>query len=569
MFIRNKAKNAKNVLICVLIAAMVLALGACNTGSGTSPTAAATSTAASSGAPASTPAVGAGDQSTDAPVVEGVSYPLDTNVKLTYALQTQTQVTSLYTGLGDAPFGKALMEQTGVEVDFQYLLNKEAFSLIFASGDYPDIFDYDFKANYAGGLEQAINENVIVPINDYIETCAPDYWAVINSDPIWLKANKTSQGDFYGFTFLLEEAGGYLQVTNGAVIRDDWCRDLGIDLPETPTEVYEMLKLFKEEKGATAPFSYHELHANGYFFSWAGVPYRDWYQIDGKVGFGAYNPNVKEVYLYLNKLYSEGLIDKNYATLDTDTYRSNFMNGVSGMLFRNLAGGIATFIETMRNDENPEWSCTGGPYLVADELKGTGATPMAGQLKEGVNSTVLVISSACEEVETAVKFLNYGYTDAGDLLYNFGVEGVSYEMVDGKPIYTEEVTDNPDGLAMQYAMAKYCRSWSSGPFVQDLGYGEQYNFRLPEQRLAVENWSNTNAKDHVIHYVNVSAANSSEFANIMSEVNTYVVEMMIKFVTGQIDIETEFDNYLGQLKKLGIETAIQYYQESLDEFNAR
>lgn len=556
-------KNIGRVLSAVLAASTALNLGGCS-GSPASSTGGNSSGASNGGASSSEQAPASSN--TENPTPAEVSYPLDTNAKFTFALETETQVTSMYTGLSDTPFGQALAEQTGVDVEYQYLLDSSAFSLLFASGDLPDIIQFKFKDKYAGGVEQAIMDKVIVPINDYLTTAAPDYYRVVTSNETWHKAVRTSQGDYYGFAFILGGDDGFLQVTNGAVIRDDWCRELGIGLPETPSEVYQMLKLFKEKKGATSPFSYPNLFENGYFTSWAGIPYAEWYKIDEKVGYGAYTPEMKEVYLYLNKLYSEGLIDPNYATLNTDTYRSNFMNGVSGMQFRNLAGGIATYIETMRATD-PDWSCTGGPYLVADDKKGT--KPMSGQRKESVNSGFSVITSACKDVETAVKFLNYGYTDAGHLLYNFGIEDVSYEMKDNKPIYTEEVTKNPEGLGMQYALAKYCRAWGSGPFIQDIGYGEQYNFRLPEQKTAVENWANTDADKHFLQYANISSANAAEYANIMSEVKTYVEEMQIKFVTGQVSIEEEYDNYMNTLKNMNIEKAIAFYQEALDEFNSR
>ena len=84
----------------------------------------------------------------------------------------------------------------------------------------------------------------------------------------------------------------------------------------------------------------------------------------------------------------------------------------------------------------------------------------------------------------AAKFLDYGYSEEGHMLYNFGIEGVSYEMVDGYPKYTELITNNPDNLTMQHAMGRYMASAYGGPFIQDKRYYEQY---LPyeEQKEAV------------------------------------------------------------------------------------
>jgi putative aldouronate transport system substrate-binding protein len=61
---------------------------------------------------------------------------------------------------------------------------------------------------------------------------------------------------------------------------------------------------------------------------------------------------------------------------------------------------------------------------------------------------------------------------------------------------------------------------------------------------------------------------SQEFANIMNEVNTFTNEMFIKFVMGQGEL-TGFDQYVDQVKSMGIERAIAIQQSALDRYNAR
>ena len=70
---------------------------------------------------------------------------------------------------------------------------------------------------------------------------------------------------------------------------------------------------------------------------------------------------------------------------------------------------------------------------------------------------------------------------------NFGKEGVSYEMKDGKPIYTDLIMNNPDGLSVGDAMTEWIFANWSGPFAQDDGYIEQYN-QYQQQKDALELW---------------------------------------------------------------------------------
>ena len=75
-----------------------------------------------------------------------------------------------------------------------------------------------------------------------------------------------------------------------------------------------------------------------------------------------------------------------------------------------------------------------------------------GDLPEFVNQnyayypdTSVALSAQCRDVEAAARLLDYGYSQEGHMLYNFGIEGVSYTMEDGYPRYTELITNNPQG----------------------------------------------------------------------------------------------------------------------------
>lgn len=111
-----------------------------------------------------------------------------------------------------------------------------------------------------------------------------------------------------------------------------------------------------------------------------------------------------------------------------------------------------------------------------------------GRLATPVNMGVSVaISRNCKKPELAARFLDYGYTEEGHNLFNFGIEGVSYEWKDGYPTYPELITDNPDGLTMTESMNMYMQSGYSGMFVQDQRYIEQY-YQRPQQKEAQKTW---------------------------------------------------------------------------------
>ena len=59
------------------------------------------------------------------------------------------------------------------------------------------------------------------------------------------------------------------------------------------------------------------------------------------------------------------------------------------------------------------------------------------------NETTVAISKDCKNVEAAMKFLNYGYTEEGADLYNWGVEGVNWDWQGDKRVYNDTMLNNP------------------------------------------------------------------------------------------------------------------------------
>jgi putative aldouronate transport system substrate-binding protein len=139
-------------------------------------------------------------------------------------------------------------------------------------------------------------------------------------------------------------------------------------------------------------------------------------------------------------------------------------------------------------------------------------------------------------------------------------------MIDGYPTFTEEITNNQDGLSMAHSMARYVRSNYGGPFIQDRRYMEQY-LKYPEQVDAINTWSQHQGK-LILPPITATPDESQRLATIMNEVNTYVSEMFTKFIMGQEPLDN-FDAFVDQMKKMNIEEAIELRQAALDRYNSR
>ena len=213
---------------------------------------------------------------------------------------------------------------------------------------------------------------------------------------------------------------------------------------------------------------------------------------------------------------------------------------------------------------SPDFELVGAP---SPTLDGT-STPMSGYKADYAGLSGMAITSNCKNVELAVKFLDYGYSEEGNMLYNFGTEGVSYEMQDGKPVYTSLITNNPDGLTMAQAMSYYIgASHMGGGFVQDLDYYNQYLARQ-QQRDAVKTWSETDAANTLIPPIALTAEESAECGSIDTDIWTLVDENVAAFIAGERSID-EFDDFVEEVKSLDVDRAIEIKQAALDRYNAK
>lgn len=496
---------------------------------------------------------------------EEITYPVADAGSFTYGMTLASAWSDRFDSYDALPFGKALEEQTGFDMEMVHVQDKTAMNLLLASGELPDAITYNFASNYTGGNAKAYNDGIIYSMTeDFLQENAPDYWAYLQEHPDVLKQVRADDGTIYGFAFIL--GGDLLKAGQGMFVREDWLQDLELEAPETPEEFKEMLKQFKEKKGADIPFEVTNDTLNamlkcGDITSAFGLVCMDVYQIDGKVHIGYAEPEFKDVLVYLNDLYSEGLLDPNFATVDKDTVNANMLTGVSGVTDGPIGSGLGTLLTTNADVEG--YSLIGIKNLVANR----GDTPMFGKWSNDVPGNMTVITSSCKDPAAVAKFFNYGYTEEGHILYNFGIEGESFEYVNGEPLFTELITKNPDGLTLQQALSEYELAWTNGPFVQDPNYLLQY-YADQRQKDALTLFSQVDAAKYKYPAVTIPTSVASEHSSLTSEMETYRDEMIIKFIRGEESLDN-FDEYLNNLQSMGLEQLIQIKQDALDAYNAQ
>lgn len=563
---RRNLKKPVALLTAALTAASLLA--GCGSSAGESTDAGAQVKETSNANEAAETTAGGSDAEEAAAPAE-VTYPLAEGGTLTYWLQLNPNVSANFTNLGETELGKAWQEQTGVTVEFQHPASgqeKEQFNLIVADGSLPDIMEWQWVKQYPGGSEKAIKDGVIIPLNDIFDQYCPNIKKYLAENPEVDKMIKTDDGNYFAFPFIRGE--DKLCYTVGGFIRQDWLDELGLEVPTTVDEWHEVLTAFKEKKGAEAPLCFDWTNfkdSNPIAFAFkVGTANGTQFILDdeGKVAFAPAQEGYKEYLMTLNQWYEEGLIDRDIATLNGDQVTAKMTSDKAGASVGWAASRMQLFM-TSAQQTNPEYTLVATPTPTTEK----GATPEYGYVENQFPDVAAAITSSCKNVELAAKFLDYGYSEAGHNLFNFGIEGVSYEMKDGKAEYTDVVTNNPDGWPLAQSLAKYIRANYNGPFIQDLNYLEQY-LQLPTVKECPSVWAVPDARKHTVPNITPTQDESKELATITNELGTYVAEMSLKFIFGTESFDN-WDNYIETLNGMKLDRALEIENAALERYNAR
>lgn len=475
-----------------------------------------------------------------------------------------------------------LRENTGVTVDLQVVDTStmtDKLNLHLASGDYADLLNL---ASYSAGIEAAYDEDIIIELGDRLEEDMPNYWKIINSDQKVL--SEVQDGHKFLAVYPIKD-----QVANpsgiGPFVRMDWLEDLNMEVPQTYDELTEVLRAFKTEKGAVEPMavqntigmqngvlmagfgSMAELSTNGL----SGNAVNAYYQEDDQVVYGATAEGTRKYLSWLHKLYTEDLINfenmqNREANPFSDLNATLSADGSVGYIFSNqpFGGNYSTMAADQYGDDKCNW------WPVQDVAEEAGATiPFFEEITLVDNiATTLSISSQCENVDVALKFLDYGYSYEGSLLYNMGFQKGSGHEVEswdyddqGEPQFDGEVLSaiGPTNLASSVLTTKDL----AGVVME-----RRLAFEFGERELSCfDAWSTNKTTENILgSATQLTSEESVEAAGIYSDILTYVSTSVLQFINGDLDVDDDsvWDTYVATIEGMNLAGLTEIVQTAYD-----
>lgn len=460
--------------------------------------------------------------------------------------------------LNESEMYKELEERTGVHVNFIHPSEEERleqFYLMLNKKELPDVIQ-TYPAEYKGGVDKAIEDGVYLRLNELIAEHAPNYQKLLDEDPELARQVTTDAGNIYAFHLIgidEEEPAWW-----GPVFRGDWLEELDLEIPETIDEWYNVLTQFKEKKNAQAPLvmSASGIDPYGTLVSAYGIG-PGFYNDNGTPKYGPIQPEFKEYLTTMNKWYNEGLLDQDFATRDSGGRDAVITSGETGAYLTEYALIDKYLAAIQSTDPDVKFVAAEMPTLE----KGDNAQYRVVNTRSGGYEAA--ITTSAKNPEAIVKWFDYAYSEEGFNLFNYGIEGVSYEMVDGKPEFTDLLANNPDGLDYWTVSNKY--KLDVGPYLRDY---KAIAGGFTENNLdAMEQWTKAGT-DLVLPSIKFTPEEDEIYSDIMSDISTYREEMVLKFIVGEEPL-SKFDDYVEEIKKNGIADVEKIYQDALDRYNNR
>jgi len=447
-----------------------------------------------------------------------------------------------------------LQKRTGLTYDWTHApgWEGEQLNLIFASGDLPDFF----CGLDASTCVQRGTEGALAPLEELIAAYGPNFTKVLKDYPDMAGQLYAPDGHIYTLPRLSLDKR--LWAFTGFIIRQDWLDEIGAKPPETVEDLYTVLKEFKAKDANRYPLGAYEA---ALIWQW-GIGMNTYandghfHVENGKVGFGPADPRWADAMAYLNKLFTEGLIEPTVITgaaeTATDQVLKNMTTDVSGFMFGSWGSHMNPFQKKMTHGQLVGMAPPAGPNGWRDVL-GCGSYFGWGG----------AISAASKLKNEMMAFWDNVYGPAGNWLINFGIKGDTYDLdAKGTPVFTQKVQDKAASMKMslmEWEWTYLCPNWL-GPMILEY---DSWAPGLSDEGKKANALITPYVGQHKLPQLFLSTDENEVIKAKMPDIGTLVTENYAKFLTGSRPLG-EIKDFVADLKTAGIDDVLAAYQSRYD-----
>lgn len=330
---------------------------------------------------------------------------------------------------------------------------KTKLNLKMSSGDIPDVVRIDFADDFQKYAQQGAFVDLTSLINE------KDTPNIMKEVPKEVFEQAKVNGKIYGIPYQGGPGAGYRW---NLVFRKDYLEGMGAGVPKTLDEYYNLLKKIKSEKPDVIPLGGYtaqigqQKYANNSFdhiFGSFGVTPGYFTEKDGKFSNYDIEPKMREALLYLQKMYAEGLIDKEFATIKEEQLRAKLYSGklFSWMGWWSTPNDYDTMVETNELQKSGKLAADGKLPSQADKPfkyltltgslvgpDGKAVAPMGAPFAQ-----MHAISAKTKDPKKVLSIIENSLSPDNQMLTVWGIEGEDYKIENGKmKVMTGEIIDS-------------------------------------------------------------------------------------------------------------------------------
>lgn len=435
-------------------------------------------------------------------------------------------------------------------------------SVLVNSGDSP----YIIPKTYEEG--KYVNGGQVVAISDWVKYM-PNYQKCVKE---WnmaddLKSKLQADGKYYVLPGLWEIGGGGYSF----IIRKDIFEEAGVDVTElektwTYEDFYEACKKVKEYTGCDYVIS--DMSKGDCLLNISSISY------GVKAGWGISNglafdhekeeyyfadatDNMKEWLAMLNKMVKDGILDPESFSQEDDSAKAKFFTGETYAMTGNYQN-LNDYAMQMQADDAQLYMTVapGGP---------AGLLQMENSRLE---NGVMISQNALDDLgeEGFIKMLRFvdwlWYSEEGHLLAQWGVEGETYTKdANGDIVLNPDITYsglNPE--ASKKLNADY--GFAGGVFA----YGGSAWIKNSRMTTAEEKDFDARIREYrEMRPIDPPFMANEEETEELTLIQTPLIDgtktWIQKFITGQADIDSQWDAYISEIKNLGADNYVTKVNE--------
>ena len=468
------------------------------------------------------------------------------------------------------------MEDTGITIVFDVIPNEDYWTQMpirLASGtNLPDMVSVVGESD-GSTLVKYFDEGVLMDILPLINEYAPNIKRYMEKNPEF-KTSLTLPG---GQIVCMSDAGESRFNSNQSFIRQDWLDNLGLEAPGTMAELQVVMKAFmeKDPNGNGQADEVGIMGADYTTFRHLGVAYGltmitggGWGIKDGKVYSNWTADAYRQLLTDLHDMYVDGVVplDFDRAAFDDKPEYAARDGDRLGFVIRGWTLQLGQY-------HNPtdlfKTAVPHGVWVPVIWKETPWGKPL--QTREPLVALwrVLSVTTACKDPIATIRFIDYVFAGEGTDVNRLGLEGVTYNMVDGKIVRDPNFRDKLEPGVFSghgYMPGLYPEEYPEmDVMVQEFG-GD-----TPENRATAQfvlDWYEKCLPQvqHVFVRPIPTAEDGTRLSELSADYRTYRDEMYSRFIRGDLDIRNDsaWNDYLGQMKALGDEEMREIFQRGVD-----